>query len=77
MIKNADQSGGNHKLSLYNAIMMMTIVRLYYYAANGISPYCYITISLYDFMRICIYADKTIKQQNTSLIDLRPGLLGP
>ena len=76
MISNAYGTAGNDKLSLYNGIMIMAIVRLYYHAPMPICAYHHIVISRYHSMLICANADKTIKFQNTSLIDLQPGLLG-
>ena len=39
LIRNADGRPGNDKPSLYNASVMMTLVRLYYYAAIRICGY--------------------------------------
>lgn len=48
LIRNADGRPGNDKLSLYNASVMMTLVRLYYYAAMRIQQYGDMTIETYN-----------------------------
>lgn len=39
LIRDADEGPENDKLSLYNASVMMTLVRLYYYAAMWDASY--------------------------------------
>ena len=48
LIRNADERPENDKLSLYNASVMMTLVRLYYYVAMRIQRYGDMTIEAYN-----------------------------